>query len=437
MSAAGSIGAFPSGQSSGALLAERLAAWVPALLLAYPMLVWPLLFGVPQSALGVSELHRVQPESNLINQLLFPGALMLAASAALYVPLKRLRVLGRVAILLMVVYLLWAAASVIWSIDPATTLRRIILQACVLGALLLSAAAARCPEAVIDRIFAVMAVAVAVNLGAVAAYPAGPLGHEGIYTQKNTLGGAAALFLFVALFKVFSGTGLARLIPIAVAVGAVVLLLVSQSKTALGLAIVAPLLGLAVIAVSRTILVSPAIQIAALILVVLLVYLLGDALYVWDFGMVATAIFGDPTFTSRTTIWDFALTMVERRPWLGFGYEAFWGAGPEALSVREGPGFVAEMPHAHNGYLDTALHTGLPGLVIVGAMLIAAMHASAAVTARWTIAWLVVCVLLFVIGSNFLESGLFRGHDFSWMMFVVFAALAAKVPSHRQFVAAR
>jgi O-antigen ligase len=65
--------------------------------------------------------------------------------------------------------------------------------------------------------------------------------------------------------------------------------------------------------------------------------------------------------SGRTEIWEFAATMVEHRPWLGYGYKVFWlGAdAPAAAFWKASRDFV---PHAHNGFLELALDLGLIGL---------------------------------------------------------------------------
>jgi len=64
---------------------------------------------------------------------------------------------------------------------------------------------------------------------------------------------------------------------------------------------------------------------------------------------------------------------VERNPWLGVGYDAFWTpARVESVSADQG----WTVPHAHNTYLDQALSLGA-----IGALLYAAMVWSAVVMA--------------------------------------------------------
>lgn len=81
----------------------------------------------------------------------------------------------------------------------------------------------------------------------------------------------------------------------------------------------------------------------------------------------------DATFTGRSDIWLFALEKLRERPITGYGFQAFWGTastmyGNESLPQQNSESQLDESAtradHAHNTYLDIALTTGLPGLVI-------------------------------------------------------------------------
>ena len=47
--------------------------------------------------------------------------------------------------------------------------------------------------------------------------------------------------------------------------------------------------------------------------------------WLWAHADVVTADVGkDATLTGRTDLWNVAITMIARRPWLGYGYGGFW-----------------------------------------------------------------------------------------------------------------
>jgi O-antigen ligase len=86
---------------------------------------------------------------------------------------------------------------------------------------------------------------------------------------------------------------------------------------------------------------------------------------------IADALPLDTSFTGRTEIWIFALQSLRQHLVLGYGFAAFWGVGA-TRSTLPGMEWTATVAHSHNGYLDTALMMGLPGLVLLIAVLVVA-----------------------------------------------------------------
>jgi O-antigen ligase len=84
----------------------------------------------------------------------------------------------------------------------------------------------------------------------------------------------------------------------------------------------------------------------------------------------AEKIFGsgqEITLTGRTDIWTLLMDKIAARPWLGYGYHAFWlnGWEGEAADIWRGLNeFGFEPPNAHNGFLEICLHVGLIGLTV-------------------------------------------------------------------------
>ena len=70
----------------------------------------------------------------------------------------------------------------------------------------------------------------------------------------------------------------------------------------------------------------------------------------------------DPTLTGRTDIWGYVIPDIYRRPFLGWGYAAFWSTeNPEAWKIADALHWFA--PQAHNGILEILLSVGLIGAV--------------------------------------------------------------------------
>ncbi|HEY4587489.1 MAG TPA: O-antigen ligase family protein, partial [Brevundimonas sp.] len=158
---------------------------------------------------------------------------------------------------------------------------------------------------------------------------------------------------------------------------------------------------------------------------VIAVWCLGVALFgglwIWsEFSVEILALFGkDPSLTGRTEIWDAIGRMTERRPWLGYGYSAFWLPHTEPMEwIRHETGW--RVPSAHQGWLDLRAELGWTGVGLVGAVVAVT---SAAVLIRltglgrqegyWSLAYLAAFLLL-----SLSESVLMRHQDLPWTLFV-------------------
>jgi exopolysaccharide production protein ExoQ len=86
---------------------------------------------------------------------------------------------------------------------------------------------------------------------------------------------------------------------------------------------------------------------------VVLAYLL-----VANFNLVLDATGKDSTLTGRVQIWHAAIVAISQRPLLGYGYQMFWNRGGAITFINPYPN------HAHDGYLDILLDTGIVGLLI-------------------------------------------------------------------------
>lgn len=419
--------ARPADASTGGGLIERarrLAAWLPALALAYPLVIWPLL-AAPEPVPHADLAPPAMIELGNLNRIFFPPlALAAFAAFALQTRVSRINLLHP-AIVLAGLYVAWGAITTVWAIEPDLTFRRSLLQATVMGCILLPVLAARDPEAVIARLFWLFALVAVVNLAAVALKPPGPLGHPGIYAHKNTLGAAAAMAFVFALLQAFAARGALRLAAMGVIAIAAVLLIESQSKTSQGLAVLAPSAGFALCLLTRWTRITPALLVPAGVGALYLVYVVGAESHVWDFEALATFFFGDPTLTRRTEIWDFALKMIERRPWGGFGYEAFWGVSFESPGVREAPPFIAKLHSGHNGYLDLIIHTGFAGFALAMAAVLALLHAAGRLARHSALfGTLLLSLIVFNLGYNIMETAFFRSFDLQHMIFLLTLALA-------------
>jgi O-antigen ligase len=130
----------------------------------------------------------------------------------------------------------------------------------------------------------------------------------------------------------------------------------------------------------------------------------------------------DSSFTGRTDIWTFGLQAAELRLWTGYGFAAFWG-GSAVQNLPEGMEWAAQASHSHNGYLDTTLTMGLPGLVLLIAVLVIAplrnFHAADRGGNNGPLSMVLLRIWLFGLYLSALESFFLDRADPIWFTFLV------------------
>ena len=87
---------------------------------------------------------------------------------------------------------------------------------------------------------------------------------------------------------------------------------------------------------------------------------------------VASLLPFDASFTGRNEVWRFAFASIAQKPFFGYGYFAFWGSDyVKEIDTGEAiDNWVLIASHSHNGYLDSALALGIPGLLLVISILV-------------------------------------------------------------------
>ena len=134
----------------------------------------------------------------------------------------------------------------------------------------------------------------------------------------------------------------------------------------------------------------------------------------------ATALLGrDATLTGRVGIWQLALSSIAKNPIHGYGYSAFWEADSQAaIRIREELNWA--VPHAHDGYIDLTLGLGLAGLLLfTTSYLIAARRAidclrrSVEREAMWPLVY-----LSFMFLYQLTEGSLVTGNTIFWILYV-------------------
>jgi O-antigen ligase len=177
------------------------------------------------------------------------------------------------------------------------------------------------------------------------------------FGHKNTAAAVIAMLLFIGVYVVRSGAWMSGLGIVSLAS---VFLLYSAGKSSLTLCF-AVLLLTSMTSWIRSFWFRAVILLAPL----LLLNLLSVGTVMFDgLAEIAKLLPLDSTFTGRTDIWTFALQALQARLPTGYGFSAFWGTSA-IQNLPEGKEWAALASHSHNGYLDTALGMGLPGLALL------------------------------------------------------------------------
>jgi O-antigen ligase len=325
-------------------------------------------------------------------------------------------------------YLALAGASVLWAFKPEFSAVRFVLQLTIVTSIVLPAIVSPRTAEMMRGVFLCFAFASILNVFFVLDQT--PLylenvniGYPGYFPFKGLLGECAALAFLLSLHEILCPGGRRALGIIVIAV-ATYLMILSESKGSLGLALIAPFLAGLTLIIGKAIRISPAIVLLPIpICYAVLSRLLGGNLL----NRISYLVYGNYTISGRIFIWDFVEYEIARRPLLGWGYQSFWLVGPDAPSITDASGWVKGMPSSHNGYLDTLLDTGYVGLVLLIAFIFTTLHAIGRVADRdLARAWLLLSLALFVILVNFLESAWMHGMDMLWLIFAVVAAEAGR-----------
>jgi O-antigen ligase len=322
----------------------------------------------------------------------------------------------------------WIVVSVILSQDPGASVRRLALTVCVVT---VAAAIMLLPKSQHELMrwfrLAALALLAACYLGIVLAphvsihlitdiqEPQLAGDWRGVFGHKNIAAGVMAMLVFTGVYIVRSGAWVSGLVTILLSL---VFLLNTAGKSSLALTVV-------VLALTSALgLVRPFWLRACMLLTPLLLLNLFSVGTVMFDGVAALAqrLPFDTSFTGRADIWSFAVESLRQRLVTGYGFAAYWGTDV-VRHLPEGKEWAELASHSHNGYLDTALATGLPGLALLVAALVIAPLRNFQSAERGgnggALLLLLTQIWLFGLYLSSLESFFFDGADPLWFTFLL------------------
>ncbi|WP_293882549.1 O-antigen ligase [Sphingomonas sp.] len=310
-----------------------------------------------------------------------------------------------------VITLAWCWLSLGWAIDPAISLRRVLLTTIIIWTIFAVVRQLGYQQVMLVLRIAFV-IALLVNFLTVLMFPQIGI-HQanepydkaligdwrGFMLQKNLVGSVCAITIIVFTFDAKRIPKALRAVVIALAA---FFLFKTESKTSLALCAFA--IGLAAVfqfysARYRVFVLSTIFLLAIVVAVLVGVY--NDPLL---------QHLNDPTaLTGRTRIWSALASYASDHPWTGSGYGSFWNIGAASPIYQYSNGWVLTVTQGHNGYLDVVSQTGVPGLLlVVGAVIVYPLvRLLASPLAQGPRGALILGVFMFCIAHNVTESSIF------------------------------
>lgn len=291
-------------------------------------------------------------------------------------------------------YLLFAASSIGWAFNHDYAFSRFVVQAFAIVVIVLPYALPIRTTYTIPSLLVGYGIALSISAYYVLTTKATPLGHAGYFTHKQELGLLCATGLILS-FHGLMVRGWYRIFALAVGGLALWVLFESNSKSALAFSFIAIAAAGLVLLLSKLTRATPAYILAAVAVA---------SLFVDDpIGRISYRLYGDPTMTGRTEIWEFIGYQIARKPWFGWGFHSYWLV-PNSPH-NEAWGFVKDMPSSHSGFLELRLETGKIGYWIFVTFVLSSLHGLERIRRKDPVhAWLLLSIAIFAILINLIDS---------------------------------
>lgn len=346
---------------------------------------------------------------------------------------------------LLAVVLLVSLASVLWSIDPILTIQRAIhlTGTSLIGFYIGFHVPLRITLLLLTRALTII---IAGNIFVALAFPS--VGQEDLFGEhvwkgwhyhKNSLGFTASIaFLFFSI-RSLSVEVRNRCKYWILCVLSFLLLIKSGSATAL-----ITLLSGAGIAFSlsfaKRLGLSGWITGFLLSFYLVMMAVIGAVIFfAGDIEMVTRIVGKSGDLTGRTGLWEIVVSLIKKRPWLGFGYGSLWSPKPGTESPI---GSLLEYqlgwlpPHAHNGFLNIASESGLPIAIIATIFCIQSLikplgfylrhHSSSALIG--------VALLSAILIRSISEPVIFTDRSLNWIIFIALPILILRFPQRKNLL---
>jgi O-antigen ligase len=246
---------------------------------------------------------------------------------------------------------------------------------------------------------------------------------RGLYFHKNIAGAVCAISAIVFFFTWLRSK---RWIDLALCIAAVGFLVMTRSKSSLGLMPVAILFGLTYRVAWRRGLDRTIVAVFGILAVLgLATFLIADA------DAISRAL-EDPTeFTGRAAIWQAELAFVRDHPLLGSGFGTFADTGSlSPLHNYVAGSWVEAVAHGHSGYLQILVTIGGIGflLTVLATIAMPALRFWRQDDGDLDVKAMLFALFVFLVLHNFMESDFLEGDAPAWVAFLLMLACLYRLP---------
>jgi exopolysaccharide production protein ExoQ len=380
-----------------------------------------------------SHLSNPTGAGDTLRQILYVSILAVVAAAAVQKHgLSAVRAIPPTLALL----LFWCVLSSTWADAHDISFRRAMLQVVLALSVMLSVDAVGAQRSLVLWRW-VLGTILFVNLASIAFVPQavhqvgeldpGLVGDwRGMFVHKNVAGSVSAIT--AALF-LFSAVERKRLLDLAICILALFFLVMTRSKSSMGLLPIALLAGCVYAFAWRRELDRTIAVVGALLVV--------GAAAIWlalDWQIVSRLIEDPAAFTGRSEIWQAELAYIRLHPLLGSGFGTFTDTGGASpLSQFVTGDWVTAVNHGHNGYLQMLFMLGGIGMVlaILAFVVAPALQFWPIDPEAGLLRALIFTMFVFILLHNFLESDFLQDDVAPGVMVLLMMALLSNLERQR------
>jgi O-antigen ligase len=245
---------------------------------------------------------------------------------------------------------------------------------------------------------------------------------RGLYFHKNIAGGVCAISAMVFIFQAFRSK---PWMNTALALGAIGFLIMTRSKSSLGLLPIAVVIGLVYrVAWRRNLDRLIFATVTALGALALITVIIGSL------GSIEQALNDPSGFTGRGAIWAAELAFIRDHPFLGYGFGTFADSGSlSPLHNYVAGTWVEFVAHGHNGYLQLLVTVGSIGFVlaVIGLIIVPGVQFWRRDDADLNLKAMLLAIFAFIVMHNMMESDFFENDSPVWVTFLMMLAMLGRL----------